>query len=512
MDRPFCIALFPGAFRPPHRAHFEAVKSLAQRPDVDEVVIIITNRNRQVPGTNFALAPEVALKIWSLYLQGMPKARVELAPQSAVKQALSYFERVNANTRLIFCAGENELGEDGGRFKKVRALSNRFGIPAEIIPSQSPPLAGGATGVRAHLPLGEPGRLAFMAALPKHLSDHQRRQVWQICRNAMQPMGELARQRIVTIFKKNALGEIVSIDSAKPGKTDEVMRVRLKNGRQCYIKTAHDTPKAARWDDPKGLKPRKRVYAEKKALKWLARQPWVNIERPKVIHFHNPTRTLVLSDVCPLGNTLQYQLEQGCFSKKAIAQAAAFLGRCHTADSVPAFWGSDEADCFHWRLQLKLWAESLRSLPFPERIKSRLEILHQESLASASNGFFHLDLCPKNIRVNSETVGIIDFERCGGIGDPAFELGKLLGQVWFFAAMNARDPTVTSITQTALVVYKNETKRIWDRINPRIYPFMGLEILRLTAIPPPRAFTGELKHRLTSIAQKLLKNHPQNTV
>ena len=512
MDHPFSIALFPGAFRPPHRAHFEAVQSLVQRTDVDEVVVIITNRNRQVPGTNFALAPEVALKIWAIYLQGMPKVRVELAPQSAVRQALSYFERVSHTTRLIFCAGKNELSEDGGRFKKVRVLSSRSGIPAEIIPSRSQPLPGGATRIRAHLAQGEAGRQAFMAALPEHLTNHQRRQVWEICRNSLRPLGKMAQQRMVSIFKQNTLGEIASIDSAKPGKTDEVMRVRLKNGLRYYIKTAHDTPKAARWDDPKGLKPRKRLYVERSALKWLARQPWVNVELPKVVYFHNPTRTLVLSEVCPLGNTLQFQPEQGCFGKKAIEQAAVFLGRCHVhANPVPAFWGDDKADLSHWRLQFNLWTQAVGAASFSKPVESRLVVLQRESLASAGKGFFHLDLGSKNILVNSQTAGIIDFERCGSIGDPAFDLGKLLGQVCFFEMMNSRESLIPSIIQSALGVYKNETGNAWSKIHQRIYPFMGLEMLRLITISTSKKLTGHLQCQYKAMALALLNNRfPEN--
>ncbi len=45
-----CLALFPGAFRPPHEAHLAAVLDLAARPDVDEVVVIVANRSRLIPG------------------------------------------------------------------------------------------------------------------------------------------------------------------------------------------------------------------------------------------------------------------------------------------------------------------------------------------------------------------------------------------------------------------------------------------------------------------------------
>jgi hypothetical protein len=36
------IALFPGKFKPPHRGHFDYVNKIAKRPDVDEVVVLIS--------------------------------------------------------------------------------------------------------------------------------------------------------------------------------------------------------------------------------------------------------------------------------------------------------------------------------------------------------------------------------------------------------------------------------------------------------------------------------------
>ena len=78
-----CIALFPGAFRPPHRAHFAALLNLVLRPDIDEVVVIITNRCRNIPGTTKVLDTDIAEHIWAIYLQDMEKVRVEVAPGSA---------------------------------------------------------------------------------------------------------------------------------------------------------------------------------------------------------------------------------------------------------------------------------------------------------------------------------------------------------------------------------------------------------------------------------------------
>lgn len=95
------IALYPGAFRPPHAAHMHAVQYLANHPDIDEVVIIISGRFRHIPGTDLALGPEVAEAIWQIYLEGLTNVRVVIASQTAVNYALDYFDKVLPDQTLL---------------------------------------------------------------------------------------------------------------------------------------------------------------------------------------------------------------------------------------------------------------------------------------------------------------------------------------------------------------------------------------------------------------------------
>jgi cytidyltransferase-like protein len=111
-DKP-TIALFPGAFKPPHKGHFAAVKKLLEQ--ADEVVVLISPKTRE------GVTADESVAIWELYktlLDGSVEIRV--AAESPVKEAYRVAES-NPDTKFILAAGK---GEDE-RFKTaVNKLPN----------------------------------------------------------------------------------------------------------------------------------------------------------------------------------------------------------------------------------------------------------------------------------------------------------------------------------------------------------------------------------------------------
>jgi cytidyltransferase-like protein len=107
-DKP-TIALFPGAFKPPHKGHFAAVKKLLEQ--ADQVVILISPKTRE------GVTADESVAIWELYktlLDGSVEIRV--AGESPVKEAYRVAES-NPDTNFILAAGK---GEDD-RFKRAIA-------------------------------------------------------------------------------------------------------------------------------------------------------------------------------------------------------------------------------------------------------------------------------------------------------------------------------------------------------------------------------------------------------
>ena len=107
-DKP-TIALFPGAFKPPHKGHFAAVKKLLEQ--ADQVVILISPKTRE------GVTADESVAIWELYktlLDGSVEIRV--AGESPVKEAYRVAES-NPDTNFILASGK---GEDD-RFKTAIA-------------------------------------------------------------------------------------------------------------------------------------------------------------------------------------------------------------------------------------------------------------------------------------------------------------------------------------------------------------------------------------------------------
>ena len=103
------IALFPGAFKPPHKGHFAAVKKLLEQ--ADQVVILISPKTRE------GVTADEAVAIWELYkplLDGSVEIRV--VNESPIKEAYKVAEN-NPDTKFILAFGK---GEDN-RFKTAVA-------------------------------------------------------------------------------------------------------------------------------------------------------------------------------------------------------------------------------------------------------------------------------------------------------------------------------------------------------------------------------------------------------
>jgi cytidyltransferase-like protein len=106
------IALFPGAFKPPHKGHFAVVKKLLEK--ADQVVILISPKTRE------GVTVDESLAVWKLYktlLDGSVEVRV--ASGTPVQEAYRV-ARDNPDTKFILAAGKDE----DSRFNSAQKLPN----------------------------------------------------------------------------------------------------------------------------------------------------------------------------------------------------------------------------------------------------------------------------------------------------------------------------------------------------------------------------------------------------
>ena len=100
------IALFPGAFKPPHKGHFAVVKDLANQ--ADEVVVLISPKQRE------GISAEESYAAWELYDTLLPdNVSFKIAAESPVSETYDVVKN-NPDTKFIVAFGKGE--ED--RFKQ----------------------------------------------------------------------------------------------------------------------------------------------------------------------------------------------------------------------------------------------------------------------------------------------------------------------------------------------------------------------------------------------------------
>jgi len=106
------IAIFPGAFKPPHKGHFEVVKQLLNK--ADEVVVLVSPKTRE------GVDADESVKVWELYktiLDGTVEIR--LSEGSPIREAYNVVKN-NPDTNFILAAGKGEIE----RFKSALQFPN----------------------------------------------------------------------------------------------------------------------------------------------------------------------------------------------------------------------------------------------------------------------------------------------------------------------------------------------------------------------------------------------------
>ena len=412
------IALFPGAFQPPHGAHLAAVRFLAGRPDVDEVVIVITNRNRGIPGTTLSLEARLSQQIWQIYLEGLEGVRTEIAPHTAVAHALYYLTHTDPGDRLVYCIGEQDLADGDARFEDLPRQGRERGVEVEVVAAPTAGIKVRATGLRRCIARGEPGREEFIAGLPEALSAEQRERVWRLCRDGVREVCDLAAERLVARLDEAAIGEVADIACVDRSRIDPVFRLRMADGRQLLARYAGD----AEGDDgghDMARKPRRALKVERRALAALRACPGHLLEIADEVLFERRKGVLVIDEVLPACRSLAGELAAGRSVASALSRVGWFLAACRQLQPGH-LRNSDDEDRAHG-------GERCRQLGAASTMRPEFSTLLDASAAAGGPGLIWMHAVAAAVRVDGERVGVVDFEHASGWGDPALDPGTLSG-------------------------------------------------------------------------------------
>jgi hypothetical protein len=108
------IAIYPGAFKPPHKGHFFVVKQLVSRPDIDKVIIAVSQKERG------GISAEQSLDVWELYKNLLgPKVETILVSGSPVSYV---YQQVKEHPENQYVAAFGK--EEGTRFSNLQSIPN----------------------------------------------------------------------------------------------------------------------------------------------------------------------------------------------------------------------------------------------------------------------------------------------------------------------------------------------------------------------------------------------------
>jgi cytidyltransferase-like protein len=131
------IALFPGAFKPPHKGHFDVVQKLLQI--ADEVVVLVSPKERE------GITAEQSMAVWNLYKPLFSgKVEIRITEGSPIKETYDIVKD-SPNTNFILAFGKGEFE----RFKSMEKFSNVKTFDAGAVEGVN------ATGLRNSLSNGD---------------------------------------------------------------------------------------------------------------------------------------------------------------------------------------------------------------------------------------------------------------------------------------------------------------------------------------------------------------------
>ena len=178
------IALFPGKFKPPHRGHFDYVNKVAQRPDVDEVIILIS------PVDYPEVSNQDSLKIWTEYLKnGESNITAKIADYRSPVQAVYEFvadpKNASDGDTVLLIKSSKDVGDT--RFDRAQSYAERKnpGVNVEDIVEDPVESRTGvvysARDMRKAILDGD--RQTFTSYLPPN-SDHD--MIWSLLTNKLE--------------------------------------------------------------------------------------------------------------------------------------------------------------------------------------------------------------------------------------------------------------------------------------------------------------------------------------
>jgi hypothetical protein len=191
------IALVPGGFKPPHAGHYGLAKFFADKDDIDEVRVIVSNKSRP------PVTVDMAIKLWELYTTDNPKIKVQKgtspSPVGDVYDIVADKSVFKSGDVAVLGKCEKDFGDQ--RFDRAQSWAERHNPGVGVWCVTTPVFAGGVSGteMRNLLSLGEEGKSEFKSNLPRHLDAEEKELAYNIVSDTREALNQLIDSTIEEI-------------------------------------------------------------------------------------------------------------------------------------------------------------------------------------------------------------------------------------------------------------------------------------------------------------------------
>lgn len=227
--------------------------------------------------------------------------------------------------------------------------------------------------------------------------------------------------------------------------------------------------------------PKERIFYEEKYIEIVKPELPPEIELPKIMGYDKENNILVLSDVKNEGVLLETSLLDGNFNERTAYLLGRFLGITHrsTLNKKIVVRGSEEEDIKNWYTFLSMRTKGVLEMDkFPPEVEKEVKELYD--LAKSKHTIpvlINMDCVPKNAFERKDgSIGLHDFELASGVGDPAYDLGFLVGHYLIMGVIR-KDKITAAIKAMKEILegYDEEMKDLKDSTHDkRVVKYAGI--------------------------------------
>lgn len=323
----------------------------------------------------------------------------------------------------------------------------------------------------------------------------------------------ILKEANTSIFSKLISKSVTNISTINTGVMNYVYRARAKDGSIYYLKQALEEAKKKNiLSKDLTLIKRNRIESEYRsitALKDCFHKRNLHI-LPEILSFDKSNSILITRDLGASG-FLQKDLEGGIFNKGIAGNIGDYIAYQHstTFNKNIIIRKTLAEEIEHWNFFLSLRTKDLLKNMALSDLKKEIVNIYEDGIAHSHKLLVHMDFCPKNILYFPEkNIAVVDFEFTSGMGDPAYDLGFMIGHYVLFAMISTqKDLAVDSI----LKIYNRYLENVRGltfsaNIGERAWKYAGCTLLyRIVGASPAPYIKRRYSNIIIKAGKQLLK-------